>query len=78
MNPPRSGLKDFLTPLMAIDNNQRPKDFVYMSCFLDSFSLDAKKLIEMGYQLLEISIVDQFPMTEHFEILSRWRLVGDA
>ncbi len=77
VNPPRSGLKDFLTPLMAIDKNQRPKDFVYMSCFLDSFSLDAKKLIEMGYQLLEISIVDQFPMTEHFEILSRWRLVGD-
>lgn len=75
VNPPRSGLKDFLNPLASIHISQRPMDFVYMSCFLDSFVLDAKKMSDLRYQLQDISIVDQFPQTEHFEILSRWRLV---
>lgn len=78
VNPPRSGLKEFLTPLMEIDFSQRPIDLVYMSCFLDSFSIDAKKISALGYQLQDISIVDQFPQTEHFEILSRWRLIGNT
>jgi 23S rRNA (uracil1939-C5)-methyltransferase len=69
-NPPRSGLKNFLDIL----EKQKPKDFIYMSCYLESFSMDARRLKELGYQLQEIEIIDQFPHTEHFEILSRFEL----
>ncbi len=74
VNPPRSGLKDFLKPLESIPREQRPKDFIYMSCFLESFSEDAKKMRALGYRLEEIAILDQFPQSPHFEILSRWVL----
>ena len=72
VNPPRSGLKDFLNPLSEICRGQRPQDFIYMSCFLDSFVKDSAKLFELGYSLQELCIVDQFPQSEHFEILSRF------
>lgn len=74
VNPPRSGLKDFLNPLESVPQRQRPKDFIYMSCFLESFSEDALKLKSLGYELREIAILDQFPQSPHFEILSRWAL----
>jgi len=72
VNPPRSGLMKFLDPLFEIPKSQRPRDFVYMSCHIDSFTTDSARLKELGYELQEISIVDQFPHSPHFEILSRW------
>lgn len=75
VNPPRSGLKDFLNPLAKIEPKSRPKDLIYMSCYLDSFATDANQLFALGYRLQDLSIVDQFPQTEHFEILSRWQLI---
>lgn len=72
VNPPRSGLGDFLTPLE--NANSKPRDFIYMSCFLDSFAKDAVQMKSLGYLLKELIIVDQFPQTSHFEILSRWQL----
>lgn len=74
VNPPRSGLKDFLKPLQALAKDKRPRDFLYMSCFLESFSEDARKLLALGYELKDISILDQFPQSPHFEILSRWQM----
>lgn len=74
VNPPRSGLQKFLEPLFEIPLSERPRDFVYMSCFLESFGVDSKRLQELGYQLRDLSIVDQFPNSPHFEILSRWEL----
>jgi 23S rRNA (uracil1939-C5)-methyltransferase len=73
VNPPRSGLMKFLDPLFEIESSDRPQDFIYMSCHLDSFILDALRMQELGYGLQEISIVDQFPHSPHFEILSRWQ-----
>jgi 23S rRNA (uracil1939-C5)-methyltransferase len=69
-NPPRSGLRDFLQVL----ETGKVSDFIYMSCFLDSFAADAQRLSSAGYSLEEIEIIDQFPHTEHFEILARFRL----
>ncbi len=73
VNPPRSGLMKFLDPLFAIERSERPQDFIYMSCHLDSFILDSVRMQELGYGLQEITIVDQFPHSPHFEILSRWQ-----
>lgn len=74
VNPPRSGLKNFLDPLRDLPTSSRPKDFVYMSCFLESFIKDAQDLVQLGYSNQELCIIDQFPQSPHFEILSRWSL----
>lgn len=74
VNPPRSGLQKFLDPLFGRPQEERPRDFVYMSCFLESFVQDGSKLKELGYEIQKLSIVDQFPQSPHFEILSLWKL----
>lgn len=70
VNPPRSGLKEFLTPLIA--ESKKPRHFLYMSCFPESFIEDAQRLQVAGYNLKNIHIVDQFPQTTHYEVLSLW------
>ncbi|HEY8271966.1 MAG TPA: methyltransferase [Pseudobdellovibrionaceae bacterium] len=72
VNPPRSGLKEFLNPL--ITETKKPKYFLYMSCFPESFVLDGQRLQQAGYSLQKLNIVDQFPQTTHYEILSLWGL----
>ncbi len=72
LNPPRSGLGDFLKPLSRSLNG--PKDIFLMSCFLESWQKDVILLKEKGYSLERIALFDQFPQTKHFEILSFWKL----
>ncbi|MEZ0390921.1 MAG: hypothetical protein ACAH59_01805 [Pseudobdellovibrionaceae bacterium] len=74
VNPPRSGLQGFLNPLKELNAVSLPKDFLYMSCYLESFVQDARQLKDLGYKLFQISIIDQFPHSPHFEILSHWQL----
>lgn len=74
VNPPRSGLVNFLDPLNELEVNQRPKDFIYMSCYQDSFLIDSKNLVSSGYKPKQITLIDQFPQTPHCEILSYWSL----
>ena len=70
INPPRSGMGKFHQTLSQLP--QLPSYGIYMSCFLDSFLKDALELKKLGYQLEKLAIVDQFPFTDHFEILSSW------
>jgi 23S rRNA (uracil1939-C5)-methyltransferase len=77
VNPPRSGLIKFLDPLFETSPESRPQDFIYMSCHPDSFLADAEKLFQLKYSPQDISLVDQFPHSPHFEILSRWQLTNN-
>lgn len=71
INPPRSGMGKFHETLLGLP--QLPQAGIYMSCFLESFLKDALELSRIGYRLKKLAIVDQFPFTHHFEILSSWR-----
>lgn len=68
-NPPRSGLMNFLEPLDSLQHGQRPKYFLYMSCFPESLCKDLQKLVQLGYKIEEMTIADQFPQTSHYEVL---------
>ncbi|MEK2688782.1 RNA methyltransferase [Bdellovibrio sp. GT3] len=68
-NPPRSGLMGFLNPLESLQPQQRPPFFIYMSCFPESMAKDMQRLQSYGYELTEIAILDQFPQTNHYEVL---------
>ncbi len=68
VNPPRSGLKNFLKPMTLAKS--KPKSIVAISCFVDTFAEDASQIQELGYTLKQLEIVDQFPHSGHFEIIS--------
>lgn len=72
LNPPRSGVQGFLRPLS--DCLEKPGDLIYMSCFLESFCEDGLGIQKLCYKLAHVEIIDQFPETPHFEILSLWSL----
>jgi 23S rRNA (uracil1939-C5)-methyltransferase len=70
VNPPRSGLKKFvelLTPDAFF-----PMSLIYLSCNEISLIEDGLQLIQRGYQLKRIYLIDQFPQTTHYESMSLW------
>lgn len=67
VNPARSGVG-------ALFDSPIPAGHVaYVSCHLESFLGDAAKLEAQGFKLIKAILFDQFPHSEHFEILSYFR-----
>jgi len=67
VDPPRSGLGAELSNKIASSNAQ---GIVYVSCFEDSFIEDCKVLEQGGFRINQLTIVDQFPQTPHYEIVA--------
>ncbi len=72
VDPPRSGLKQFLDPLFT--SQLKPRNFMYISCYPESFCLDARRLTQLNYSLKQLTIVDQFPQTPHAELVAHFSL----
>ena len=64
VDPPRSGLKNFVE---KIEETNKPKNILYVSCFLSSLTEDLKKLTSLGYKIQSVTGVDQFPQSSHCE-----------
>jgi 23S rRNA (uracil1939-C5)-methyltransferase len=73
VDPPRSGLLKFIDPIEALNPHQRPKEFIYVSCYLESFCTDCARLLQLGYQIQSIAMIDQFPQSRHVEIVAHLR-----
>jgi 23S rRNA (uracil1939-C5)-methyltransferase len=70
LDPPRSGAK-------AICHNIRkllPQRIVYVSCDSSSFARDTKLLIDQGYSLSRLGVMDMFPQTAHIELMALFTL----
>ena len=67
VDPPRSGLKNVLSHIQNHLQPARPKSLVYVSCHTPSLTQDLARLVQLGYQIHEITGVDQFPQTPHCE-----------
>jgi len=84
LNPPRSGIGDFLISIAGETENDSqdsglyykqlkwPDHILYLSCFMDSMKKDSLVLEKMGYQLKKMHIIDQFPQSPHCENLGVW------
>jgi tRNA/tmRNA/rRNA uracil-C5-methylase (TrmA/RlmC/RlmD family) len=70
VDPPRLGLPK---PLLAGLVRLRPAEIVFVSCDPPTFSRDAASLIEAGYLLSGLNLVDLFPATYHAEIVAIFR-----
>jgi 23S rRNA (uracil1939-C5)-methyltransferase len=64
VDPPRAGLGKEVTTLLAAI---RPRHITYVSCDPATLSRDLKSLLDSGYHLRTVRMVDLFPQTFHLE-----------
>lgn len=64
VDPPRAGLGKEATTLLA---TARPAHITYVSCDPATLSRDLKSLLDSGYHLSSLRMVDLFPQTFHLE-----------
>ena len=66
LDPARNGAWFCLDHLCAL----APERIVYVSCNPATLVRDAQKLIEQGYRLEKVAMIDMFPQTGHLESIS--------
>jgi 23S rRNA (uracil1939-C5)-methyltransferase len=67
VDPPRSGLGKAVVEKIAMIE---PELLVYASCDTATLARDIRFLMESGYHLSKVSLVDMFPRTWHIETVS--------
>lgn len=65
VNPPKSGLKNFTQNVIAA----KPGKIIYVSCYPESLRADSEFFLQHNYKITNAHIVDQFPQTNHFEVV---------
>lgn len=71
VDPPRAGLGKEVTTLLA---TIRPPHITYVSCDPATLSRDLKSLLDSGYHLSTLRMVDLFPQTFHLESVATFSL----
>jgi 23S rRNA (uracil1939-C5)-methyltransferase len=64
VDPPRAGLGKEISGLLS---QIGPRHITYVSCDPATLSRDLKSLLESGYHLTDLTMVDLFPQTFHLE-----------
>jgi 23S rRNA (uracil1939-C5)-methyltransferase len=64
MDPPRAGVGAEVCSFLA---RISPPEIVYVSCDPVTLARDLKMLVEAGYNMVELHLVDLFPQTFHLE-----------
>jgi 23S rRNA (uracil1939-C5)-methyltransferase len=67
VDPPRAGLGPAITSALS---QISPAEIVYVSCDPSTLSRDLAALVQSGYDLRTITMVDMFPQTFHLESVS--------
>jgi tRNA/tmRNA/rRNA uracil-C5-methylase (TrmA/RlmC/RlmD family) len=70
LDPPRAGIAP-KTLLKVIE--LEAENIVYISCNPSTQARDTYSLIQAGYILEKISLVDQFPHTGHIESIAKYK-----
>ncbi len=70
LDPPRAGAEALVFELVK----PKPKQILYVSCHPATFVRDAQILVEKGYRLDSIGLLDMFPQTMHAEVIAHFIL----
>ena len=70
IDPPRTGAQALIPDLAAL----RAEKLLYISCHPAALVRDAHGLLEAGYNMASIGILDMFPHTEHLEAMALFEL----
>ena len=71
VNPARSGLNQFAQVVC----NHKPDQIIYVSCFPESLKTDSDVFKKNNYKLEKLKIVDQFPQTNHYEVVALFQRI---
>jgi 23S rRNA (uracil1939-C5)-methyltransferase len=76
LDPPRDGAKDIITSIQrwVAGKQLSPKRIVYVSCNPATLARDSALLVEAGYQLDAVGVLDMFPHTSHVESMALFLL----
>lgn len=74
-DPPRQGLGRFLDGLGRLSPGLRPEGMIYVSCHPEALASDSTRLAALGYRMVALGGVDQFPWTDHCEWIASFRQV---
>ncbi len=74
VDPPRRGCDKILLDTIA---SIAPKKLIYVSCDPATLARDVAVLVETGFQVNDVQVVDQFPMTTHVEAIIMMTYCGD-
>ena len=72
VDPPRAGAEAQIAELAA----SKIKQIAYVSCNPVTFARDAARLVEAGYRLNWIRVVDQFRWSSHVELVADFTLIS--
>jgi len=67
LDPPRQGCEK--ADLRGLISAQ-PEKVIYVSCNPTTMARDLHELVNAGYELLRLAMVDMFPMTYHLEVVA--------
>lgn len=70
-DPPRTGLGKIVTRRLA---ELRPAQITIVACDPSTLARDARELLNAGYKLHELTLVDLFPQTFHIETVAHLHL----
>ena len=68
-DPPRAGAAAQAKALSSMPTDSRPQKIIAISCNPSTFVNDANMLIQGGYKLQEVTMVDQFTYSNHSELV---------
>ncbi|PJZ56461.1 class I SAM-dependent RNA methyltransferase [Leptospira barantonii] len=68
MNPPRAGLSKKVSQTLS---DRGPDGFLYSSCNHTTLARDLSLILNGNYRISNITLVDFFPRTKHFEVIVR-------
>ena len=66
LDPARAGASE----CMAFIANKKPTHIVYVSCDPVTLARDSSLLLEQGYKLTKLGLIDMFPQTSHMESMA--------
>ena len=71
LDPARAGAFESLQWLKKM----KPRKVVYVSCNPASLARDSAVLLERGYRLQQLGLIDMFPQTHHIEAMALFELI---
>lgn len=69
-DPPRAGAGAQINKIIEMSSENKPNKLIAVSCNPHSFVKDANLLIEGGYKLEDVTMVDQFVYSNHSELVA--------
>jgi 23S rRNA (uracil1939-C5)-methyltransferase len=73
VDPPRAGLEEKVAAMLV---KMAAPQIIYVSCDPATLARDLKVLIDAGYQVQEVHLVDLFPQTFHLESVVKLKQLG--